>query len=174
MTTTFLGGMTVGVACPGAVACADAGVIGINGAVPDLESRIAALLGFVPMPVDLSSLLANAIATVNGIQAAITAGIQPPDISAQVAIVAAELALLQAALALVNQQLGIILALQPHFLVGGLVAYSFDGSTANLGTELDAAIATEGTPSGSTKALLIAATTPDAWAALSAILKTAP
>lgn len=172
MTTAYLGGLDVGAACPGAVACASAGVAGINGAVPDLEARILALQGFVPTPTTLADLLANAQATVQGILNAIAAGVQIPDISAQFAIVAEQLAVLQLQLDLVNQQLGIILALQPYFSVGGLHAYTFDGSTGNLGTELDAAIATEGAPSGATKALLICATTPEAWDALSAILLT--
>lgn len=171
MTITALGSMSVGAAVPGAAAAVTAGISGINGALPDILARIAALQAFAPTPVDFTAQLALAQGTLGSVQAAITAGLPVPDIAAQIAIVAAIVADLLAQVAAVNVQLDALVALQAPLAVAGVGAYVFDGQLGSLGGELAAEI---GTGTAHANALVLVTTESTAWAGLSAIVKVTP
>jgi hypothetical protein len=168
MTVTALGSLSVGEAVPGASTAIAAGTLGINSALPDILSRIEALLAFHPQPVDFLEMQSLAEQTVLSIKAGITAGLPVPSIAAQIAQIAALVAELQTQLVSINAQLSILTALQPQLLAAGIAAYAFDGTRSNLGSELAAAI---GPGSMHANALALVVTDPTAWTALSAIVK---
>lgn len=158
-TLTYLGGVSVGAAIPGVEAA-------LAVSLTDLQARIDALLAFTPLEVDFAAQLALAESIVAGIQANITAGIAPPSISAQIALIAGLLSALEA-------QLEIILQLKNLMLTGGIDAYAYDGDAASLGGELTAALAT-GLPSGGTgathiNALILATRLSATWTAMGGV-----
>lgn len=178
MTVDYVGSLSIGDAVPGAASAAVAGVAGINGALPDITARIAALLAFTPTPVSFSAQLALAQQTVVSIQAAIAGGFSPPDISAQIAAVAAELAALQASALAVQAQLAIVVAFQGLLTSAGVHAYAYNGQAGNLGSEFSAELA-GGLPGGSgpteaINALVLATNIGATWAAMSSVFKVSP
>jgi hypothetical protein len=172
MTIAPLGELTVGGAVPGAASAVVAGEAGITVAVPDLQARIDAIIAWTPVEVSFAADLALAIQTVAGIQAAITAGLTPPSIAAQIAIMATTLAELEAQLAQVNAQLAIIVALKAPLLVAGLRGYAFDGDASAAGSEIGGALSGDFT--GHINAVVFATSAADAWAALGEIVKVTP
>lgn len=156
MTLTYLGSVGIGAVIPGVEAA-------LSVSLTDLQARIDALLAFTPVEIDFSVQLDLAQQIVLSIQAAITAGLVPPSISAQVALVANLLLGLEA-------QLQIILQLQNLLLTAGVDAYSYDGTVGGLGGELTAAL-TGGLPSGGTgathcNALVLITSIGATWAAM--------
>lgn len=174
MSVTFLGSMTLGDALPGAVSVAAAGVAGINGALPDILARIAALQAFLPTPVDFTAQLALAQQTLQSVQATILLGLPVPDISAQLLAVQALIASLLAAVSAVNAQLDLITNFQAILGESGIYAYASDGTLSNLGAELSSALSTTPGLSGAMHAnsVILVAASPSAWAAMQAVLVT--
>lgn len=163
MTVSYLGSLTVGAAMPGAVAAIDA-------TLPDLQARMAALASFAPSTGSFSANLSLANQIVASIQAAITAGIEPPSIDAQLAAVAALIADLEASLSFA-------LEIVEAFGVAGIHAYRYSGQAGNLGTEFQAELSggfPGGTATDATNGILLATTVPAAFAALAKILKVTP
>lgn len=171
MTITALGSLSVGAAVPGVGVAVTAGIDGINGALPDIQARLAALQAFAPTPVDFTAQLALAQGTLGSVQAAITAGLPVPSISTQIAMVAALVADLLAAVAAVNAKLDILTNLQAPLDVGGVAAYAYDGQIGSLGAELGDAV---GGGSSHANALALVAAAPATWTALSAVVKVTP
>jgi hypothetical protein len=143
---TYVGQVSVGAAVPGAG-------IAISAAVPDLEARITALLAFNPGEISLAAQLQLALNLVAMLQEAITLGIVPPSIAAQIAIIADLLGVLQAKLALIQGIVGL-------FGRAGAHAYAYTGGAAAFGTAMQTEL-TGGFPGGgpadSTAAIVIAA-----------------
>lgn len=172
MTIADLGGLSVGGAAPGAATAVVAGEAGINGALPDIQARLTALLAFSPAPINFAASIAIANSVIASINAAITAGIVPPDFSAQIAIATAQIATLTAAVAAVNAQLAILVALEAPLAVGGLHGYAFDGDASVAGAEIGGAIT--GDFAGHVNALVLVTSSPSTWTALGQILKVTP
>ena len=162
MSLTYLGGISIGAAIPGVGAA-----LAIS--LTDLQARITALLSFSPGEVDFAAQLALAEQLVISIQANITAGITPPSISVQIALIAGLLAALRA-------QLLIILQLQNLLLTGGVDAYAYDGTAAAMGGEITTALAS-GLPSGGTgathvNALILVTRLTATWSAMTQVFIT--
>lgn len=177
MTVTYLGSLTVGDANPGAVAISAAGAAGINGALPDIQARLAALLAWTPSPVSFEAQLTLVQGALASIQASIALGLPVPDIGAQVALIQAQIAALIAAIAAVEAQLAIILDFQALFGASGVHAYAYAGQVANLGSEISAETS-GGLPGGSgtdsANAIVLVTTVPATWTALAQLLKVTP
>lgn len=174
---TPLGELSIGGTIPGAVAVGVAGAAGINAAIPDLQSRIAALLDFSPTPVDFSAQIAIAQATIVSVQLAITNGISPPSIAAQIAEIAALLADLLATAVSVDAQLTIITDFQALLGAAGIFAYAYDGDVGDLGDELDAEIGAGvggGLSTDHCNALVLLTSTPATWDAMGEIFQVTP
>lgn len=177
MSVVYCGELTIGGALPGANAAAIAAVAGINGALPDILARIAALKAFAPLNVSIGAQLALAQSLVANIQTSIALGVAPPSIAAQIAAIAALLADLLTMLESVNVQLDIVLGFQSLLAAAGIHAYAFSGTSGALGGELATELAS-GTPGGSptdpANAVALVTTSPAAWAALSQVCKVTP
>jgi hypothetical protein len=174
---TYVGGMSVGDAVPGAVDAAAAGAAGINAAIPDIQARLDSLLAFAPVNVDFAAQLSLAQATLASIQAGISLGLPVPSLAAQIAQVAALVAELLAAITSINAQLSIITALQAHFGAAGLHVYAYTGQVGDLSAELYLELeggVPGGSPTDAANGLLLLTTVPATWAALAQILKVTP
>lgn len=146
MSLTYLGQISAGAAVPGAG-------IAISAAIPDLEARIAALLAFQPAEITLAAQLDLALALVAMLQEAITLGIVPPGIAAQIAAVLALLGELQAKLTLIQGIVGL-------FARAGIHAYTYTGGAAAFGSAMLTELAggfPGGGPADATAAIVIAA-----------------
>lgn len=131
-TLTPLGEIEIGAIIPGAVAA-------LAIAVPDLQARLDALLAFKPGAIDLHVNLALAEAIVADIKAAITLGIVPPSIQAQIDIVLGLLEGLRANLAAI--------AAFKALLTAKAFAYAYTGTTGGYGPLITAEL-TAGFPGG--------------------------
>jgi hypothetical protein len=178
VTTTYVGGLSVGVAMPGLTAGLAAGVTGINSALPDIEARLAALLAFSPAPISFAASISLCQATLTGLQASLALGLPVPDISAQIAIVLALIGELEAALGLISAQLTIITDLQAVLAEAGLHVWHYNGAASSLGTGMTTALAS-GVPSGggggaTVDALILVTELSATWGAVSATMKVTP
>lgn len=177
MTITALGELSIGETIPGAAAVGVAGAAGINLALPDIQARLDALLAFSPAAVDFAAQLALAQQIVVSIQAAITAGLTPPSISAQIAAVGALIAELTAAVASIHAQLTIIVDFQALLSAAGIFAYAYDGQVDDLGDELDAEIGGGiggGSPTDHCNALVLVTSEGATWTAMGEIFQVTP
>jgi hypothetical protein len=166
---TVLGSLSLAVALPGAAVAADAGVSGINGALPDIQARIDALTAFAPSPISFTADIATANAIIASINATITAGLSPPDIASQIAQIAALLAELTAIATAVQTSLNLIIAFQAELATGGVAGYAFDGAQNVLGSELATAL---GGSTAHANAVILVTQSPSTWLAMQAIFKT--
>ena len=177
MTVAYLGSLTLADALPGAAAAGAAGVAGIGLALPDLSARLSALASFAPIPSNFAADIALAQSIVVSIEAAITAGISPPSLDAQVAIVAGLVADLEAALSSINAQLSLVTDFLAILGTGGIFGYTYAGPANGLGGDFTTELAS-GFPGGgatdATNAILLATTTPATWTAMSAVFKVTP
>jgi len=159
MTITYLGQMSLGEAIP-------AGSAAISATVPDLAAQIAALQAFNPLPSSLAGNLSLAQGILGGVQEAISLGLTPPDISAQIAEVLAALSTLQANLAIANTFLSALAA-------AGIYLYHYEGTAGSLGSEFASQLAS-GFPGagGSTEvceAVVLASVASASWPALQTV-----
>jgi hypothetical protein len=171
MTVTTIGSFSVGDVVPGASLAVSAGVQGINDALPDITARLAALAAFSPLPVDFAASKAMALDIGANLQAAMTLGLSPPDISAQITAVTELIGVLAAKVSAVNAQLEILTSLQTSLAAESIAAYAYDGTRGAMASELGAAV---GGGSGHVNAVLLVATDSPSWAGLSAIVKVTP
>lgn len=177
MTTTYVGGMSIGAALPGAATVAASGEAGINAALPDIQARLAALAQFKPQPINLAAQLSLAKNTLAGVEAAIAFGITPPDISAQLAIVAAQIADLEAAIVSINADLQAVIDFIALLAEAGLHVYRYEGQVDDLGGELSTELSgglPGGSPTDQCDALVLVTSTSATWDAMTQIFKTAP
>lgn len=175
---TPVGELTLGETIPGAVAVGVAGAAGINLALPNIQETLDALLAFSPAPVDFNAQLNLALQTVASIQAGISAGLTPPDIAAQIAIIAAQIAALAANVGTINAQLTIITDFQSLLSAAGIFVYAYAGDVGDFGTELQAEIGAGIPPSvdpgDNCNGLVLLTTVPATWAAMSEVFKVSP
>lgn len=176
MTVSYLGSLTVGGALPGVSAGVTAGVAGIDAALPDLVSRLAALQSFAPSPVSFTAQLGTAKLLVGSLEKAIALGLPAPSIAAQIAAVTALVTDLLASVNAVNAQLSILHTLQTRLAAAGVHALAFGGAAGALGAELETAVgALPGVaPGDDAHALVLFTTTPATWAALAALAGVSP
>ncbi len=162
MTVTAIGEIQLGVAIPGVQAA-------LAVSLADLEAKIAALIQFKPIPVNLQLSINLCLDQLKGLQLALSLGLPVPSLDAQIAIILAQLAALRASLQ-------ILLDLKNTFEVSAHL-YRYDGAVNAFGTEMQAELS-GGLPGGSGSdtafALTFIATAPASIAALQAIFKTSP
>lgn len=160
MTVTVIGEVSIGAAVPGVQAA-------LATSLADIEARLAACAAFQPTEPDLQASLQLATDMVANLTFAISVGITPPGIDAQIAIIAALVAALE-------------LQLQILFDLKGLFAaavhmYRYDGPTGSFGTDMQAELS-GGLPGGSGSdtafALTLIATAPASITALQSVFKT--
>jgi hypothetical protein len=153
MTVTSLGEMSVGAAIPGAIAA-------LNLALPDAQARLDALLAFQPGAVSFQANLALAAQITAATTAAMSLGITPPSLDAQIALILELVASLRA-------QLAAIAAFQA-MISAGVYAYKYDGNTSTFGSELGAALG--GHPPGEqSTAIVLGATSVASASAMAAV-----
>lgn len=171
MSLVSVGSLSLAVAVPGAAGAAVAGAAGINAALPDIEARIAALASFAPSPGDFSadiSLANNIIADAN---LAISVGLTPPSLSAQIAIIAALVADLEAAVVSINANLTIVTDLISLLAAAGVDAYAWDGANDAFGPALTTAL---GAGTAHCSGLVLKTTSGATWTAMSTLFKVVP
>jgi hypothetical protein len=171
MTIQALGTVTIGEALPGVSTGFAAAAAGIQTALPELAARLASLTSFQPTPLDFGAQLALANQIVGGIQLAMAAGVQLPDVSVIAAQIAALVAQITAQLALVQANLSLVLDLQAALGGGSVGLYAFDGQLGSLGGELTSQV---GSSSAHAQALVMLTTEPATWAALAKLAKVSP
>lgn len=176
MTVAYLGSMTIGVAVLGGFDAATAGQLGIEGALPDLQARIAALAAFNPQPIDYSVSLSIANSIIAGINASITLGIVPPDFSAQIAIVLGIVTDLEAIALDVDAKLTVVVDFLGLLATAGVHLYKYSGNADQLGPEFTTELS-GGFPGGSggsesCNALVLATTNGATWTAMQGVFKT--
>lgn len=165
MTTTYVGGISIGAAVPGVL---DA----LVAAIGDIQGRITALASFVPslVPPSLTADIGVATSIIANLTASIAVGITPPSIDLQVAIMAGVMAALQI-------QLQVILDLFNLFDFG-IHVWHYNGRADTLGadmtTELAAGMPGGAGPAENIDALVLATNVAQSWAAMQAIFKTTP
>lgn len=176
MTARYLGQLTVGGALPGGVALAAAGSAGISAALPSLNEQLAALVAYVPAPIDFAAQLATLKAMILAVETSIALGLPAPSVSVQVAEIGRLIASLRGQIASVSAQLEVITRFQAAFGAGGVHAVAFDGPAGAMAAELAGVLATTaGLGAGDdAHAVLLATTVPATWAALAALFKVAP
>lgn len=176
MTITYLGGLTVGGAVPGADLAVTAGIAGINAGLANLFDQLSALAAYTPTPIDFAAQIGVAQDIVSGLTAAISAGITPPSLGDQLALIAAQVATLTATIDGIEVNLDLLTGLQAPLATAGVHAYAFDGDTDSFGAELDGELAggvPGGSPSDHANAVAIITTIPATWLALGEIVKVA-
>lgn len=171
MSLVPLGSLSMAQALPGAQVAAAAGIAGINGALPDILARIAALQAFSPAPISFAFNIIEATKIVASLNLAIAAGITPPNIAAQIAQILALLAALEATVAAVNANLSIATDFVSGLAAAGIDAYAWDGSRNALGAALTSALGPSGTHAN---ALVLVTTNGATWGAMQAVFKTTP
>lgn len=156
MGLTNIGEVSVGVGIPALAAS-------VNANLPDLQAQLDALLAFSPGAIDFNVNLGIAQQMVLDLQAAISAGITPPSIDAQIAAVAAIIGKLQA-------QIGALVAIA-GLLTAKVYIYKYTGSSDQFGPQLSAALINGFTGNGvsETVAIIIGATASASMNALGAI-----
>ena len=177
MSATYIGELTIGEAVPGCDVAVEAGIAGINGALPDIESRLAALAGFSPQPFSFAAQLAQAQSIVASIQFAITAALPAPSFSDQIATIVALMAQLHAQVLAINAQLSIVVGIQGALLTGGVFAYASANQAQLVGADLSTSLAAGlpgGNPTDACNALLLITSTPATWDVMRAIFKVTP
>lgn len=177
MSVDYLGSLTIGAAVPGAFDASVAGEAGINAALPDISARLAALASFSPQLIDFSVSIGIATDIIANLNAAITAGITPPDFTAQIAIVAAIVADLEAVVLDIDAKLTIVVDFLSLLATAGVHAYAYSGQADALGGEFTTELA-GGFPGGagtdSCNALLLATTDGATWTVMGSVFKTTP
>jgi hypothetical protein len=177
MTIVHVGELSIGGAVPGASAAVDAGVAGINGALPDITARLGALAAFSPLPVDFAEQLTLAQSIVVSVQSGIALGLPVPSIADQIAQVSALVAELLATVTAVNAQLSIVLAVKSLLTAAGVSAYAYTGLVNGLGGDVAAELAgglPGGSPTDPCNAVVLVTATPETWDAMSSFFKVTP
>lgn len=173
MSARYLGSVTIGAALPGASVLASAGVSGIKMALPDLQSRLAALLGWSPQPITFAAQIEQLNLMLGALQQSITLGVQPPSLAVQLANIASLVAGLQASIASLNTQLQLIQQVQSVLAMAGLHLVAFDGRADALGSEVGGVLGGVSgvAPGDIMHAVLMATTSPAVFQALSQLVK---
>jgi hypothetical protein len=176
MTARYLGSVTVGGALPGGVQLAAAGSAGINVALPSLHEQLAALVAYVPAPIDFGAQLAALKAMIQAVEASIALGLPSPSVAVQVAKIGELIAGLRGQIAAVSAHLELITRLRAAFGAAGVHLIAFDGQAGAMAAELGAELGSAPglAPGDDAHAVLLATTVPATWLALSALLKVAP
>lgn len=177
MSLVYVGSLSVGGSIPGASAAITAGLSGITAVLPGLIEQLATLAAFTPAPINFAAQLALAESMVVSVNAAITAGLPVPDISAQIAVILATIAALTAQVAGLQANLAVITDLAAPLAASGLHAYAYDGATDLLGPALTSELA-GGVPGGAggdhANALVLITTIGATWDAMELVFKVSP
>jgi hypothetical protein len=184
MTTTYVGGMSIGGAVPAAGLAVTAGADGLNAAYPDIEAQIAAMVASIaqlatmpPIP-SFPDMVARAAANLAGLEVAIAMPGLPPPPSIATAIAALTVALtnLQNMLLGINAKLDVIADVQGLLLTAGVHAFAHDGQRSQIGAELQTAVNTHvpGTGSTNTRAVVLVTTSGATWTAMQSMFRVTP
>lgn len=136
-------------------------------ATAELQGKLSGLAGLLAAitisPPDLSANLTAAIDTVASIQAQIALP-SPPTATVQVGLIAALIAELEGQLSLLTASIPIPTA--------SINMYAYQGAKSSIGTELQGVINTDFPSAGTSRALILVASTDAAWEALSQVFRT--
>ncbi len=171
MSLVSLGSIDLATSLPGANAAGVAGAAGINGALPDINARIAALGAFAPAPISFSADIAAANNIAASIGVAVSAGLTPPDIAGQIAQIAALLAALEAEALAVQANLTLVTNFLGLLAAGGIDAYAWDGARNALGAAVTSAL---GSSTAHSNAIVLVTTNGATWTAMQSVFKTTP
>ncbi len=162
---TYLGSATVGAWVPSL----DATIVAT---LPDLQAQLAGAIALAAQltvsPPTIAASLTFATDMVAAINAQITAGIVFPSLSAQ-------LSAISSLVATITATVNLLLAFEAALGTAGVHGYAFSGQASALGPELTVATSggfPGGGPTDNANALVLATTSPAAWAALSVVLQT--
>jgi hypothetical protein len=180
MTAVFVGTMALDGAIPGAGVAAEAGIDGINAAIPDLSARMASLaaaiqdLTLAPPP-NFADMLSRAVQLQTQIALAIaTPGlIPPPDFGPALIALQALLGSLQVTLGDLDAKVNLIAGFQDLLAAAGVHVVAFTGPIGSFGSEVSAALGGP-IPSGNAYAVVLATTSGATWAAMSQVLRVTP
>ncbi len=170
MTTTYLGGKSVGEVVPSlplALSQVSSLLAPQSAKASDIAGRLA--LPFTPPdPLPLLTALENQIASL----ASTLAQLPTLDASARISL-AADLLSLQS---LIGPAQDLVATLGGALSTGGIHAYAVEARTGQIGVELTGALVAGvpggGGPNATAKALVLVTESPTAWAALSGVLRT--
>lgn len=167
---TDLGTASIAVAVPGALDASVAIGVACGIAAPNVDAQLTALASFTPsLNLSFVAQLDIAASIATNINGAITAGIAPPSLDAQIDLSLDIIADLQATLLLIQAQAAIGIALGDLLATGGLRLLTYSGPQDDFGGEL----ATElGAPTTSCNALVLLTTSGATWTAMQGIFKT--
>lgn len=172
MTVHHLGTLNLGEAAPTALAAQGALDATIGVALPDIQAKLAGLLSVNVLPPTLAASLNTALQLVANIQAAIVVGVPPVDF--QLAALADLIGSLQGQLAALQSQVAFSAALGVTLGAAGIHMYGYTGEAGSLGNEFQGQLSggfPGGQPTDDTYAVMLAATTPAARAALQGFFK---
>ncbi len=177
MTIVHVGELTIGEVVPGATVACDAGVAGINAALPDIQARLAALAGFNPQPFSFDAQLAQAESIVTSTQLAIQFALPAPSLDFQIAMKEAQIAELLVIIEGINAQLSLVLGVQALLVAAGVSAYAYDGPVNGLGAAVTGELAgglPGASPTASCNALVLVTPLPATWGDMSQLFKVSP
>lgn len=168
---TDLGSATLSVVVPGAASAVVAIDIACGIAAPDVSAQLTALASFTPtLNLSFAAQLDIAASIVTNINAAITAGITPPSLDAQIALSVDIIADLQAKLVLIEAQAAIGIALGDLLANAGVRTLVYSGPQDDFGSELSAEL---GAPTTACNALVLLTTNGATWTAMQSLFTTA-
>ncbi len=174
MTAYYLGGFTVGECLPIAVT-AKAGIdASVRIVLPSLEAKLAGALevqaAITVSPPTLAVQLQAAIDLAAELQASIDLGL--PGISVDLAAMASIIAEIQVELGSIQAQVALSASLGVTLGGAGVHLISQEGTLGSFGSDVGTAAGSIGASSTPCNAVCLVATTPEAWAAISAAVKT--
>lgn len=169
----YAGDISIGAVEPTATAAftADASLLASfsASASADLSATVDANANFSANPPSFAASITTLTNLIAEIQLAITLGV--PSVNADIGVqFSAKIALLTALTASLSAQLTVLANLASLLGTAGVLAYSWDGTGATFGADVNAVVGT-GWPNGATNAdpanaIILATTTPATWAAM--------
>lgn len=148
-------------ALPGGAALA----AGLTAGIAAQATAIATIKGTYP---SVGAKIESAVAAVAQLSASVSLGVVGPNLD--MALVAAKIAVLEGIKATIEAQLDLAARISSIAAVGGVTLLAFEGSPAEFGVEMAAALSGVGVPSF--KTMVLVATTETAWGGIQAVIKT--
>jgi hypothetical protein len=172
----YAGSVTVGGVMPATSAAlsADASLLATfsASATADFDATFAAQANFAVTPPTFAASISLCQALILDLQASISLGV--PSVNAQIGLAFdAKLALLASLLASLSGQISILLSLGSLMSEAGVLAFSWSGTGATFGADVDATVGAgwpNGTPaSAPANAVILAAVTHETWTAMQSV-----
>lgn len=167
---TDLGSASLTIIVPGAAGATVAISVVCGIAAPDVSAQLTALASFTPsLNLSFAAQLDIAASIVTNLNAAITAGITPPSLDAQIALSLDIIADLQTKLLLIEAQAAIGIALSGLLANGSVRTLVYSGPQDDFGSELSAEL---GAPTTSCNGIVLLTSNGTSWTAMQSIFRT--